>query len=175
MAFLVDTEKLYQRSSQGNTSASPPCSVSMSMSRVWARVTRKYNAGLTAKFCMKGNIPCLCEMQAFYKPFFLKELGLDFKAAEQKGVIQTHSYWTESTDDDTKGFNVHEIFSDYCRILAVLRTLLPESTPYPLAALTVLAGTTSPHVPCLTGGTVFPLERFSRHLSHFPIKERITM
>lgn len=133
-------------------------------------MTPNYDAGLTTKSCIKGNIPCLCEMQAFYKPFFLKELGLDFKAAEQKGVIQTHNYWTESTDDDTKGFNVHEIFSDYCRC-----SLLPESTPYPLAALAVLAGTTSAHVPCLTGGTVFPLERFSTHLSHFSMKERITM
>lgn len=35
-------------------------------------------------------------MQTFYKSFSLKELGLDFKAAEQNRVIQAHNYWTKS-------------------------------------------------------------------------------
>lgn len=70
-------------------------------------------------------------MQTFYKPFSLKELGLDFKAAEQNRVIQAHNYWTKSMDNDTKGFNVHEIFSDYCSILSVLRALFPEKASDP--------------------------------------------
>lgn len=34
-------------------------------------------------------------------------------------------------DNDTKGFNVHEIFSGYCSILSVLRALLPEEASNP--------------------------------------------
>lgn len=87
--------------------------------------------GLTIGLASKVVFPRLSEMQTFYKPFSLKELGLDFKAAEQNRVIQAHNYWTKSMDNDTKGFNVHEIFSGCCSILSVLRALLPEKASKP--------------------------------------------
>lgn len=87
--------------------------------------------GLTIGLASKVEFPCLSEMQTFYKPFSPKELGLDFKAAEQNRVIQAHNYWTKSMDNDTKGLKVHEIFSGYCSILSVLRTLLPEEASKP--------------------------------------------
>lgn len=129
--------------------------------------------GPTIGLASKVVFPCLSEMQTFYKPFSLKELGLDFKAAEQNRVIQAHNYWTKSMDNDTKGFNVHEIFSGYCSILSVLRALLPEKASKPSGSCCT-DWHDSPSVPSLTGGVVFPLERFSMHLSCFLIKERIT-
>lgn len=119
-------------SSQGNSHiCQPSSSVNMPARSIGAGVNQKDCAGLTIEFSSKVVFLCLSEMQTFYKPFSLKELGLDFKAAEQNRVIQTHNYWTKSMDNDTKGFNVHEIFSDYCSILSVLRVLFPEKASDP--------------------------------------------
>lgn len=106
-------------------------------------MNQKDCAGLTIELASKVVFLCLSETQTFYKPFSLKELGLDFKAAEQNRAIQAHNYWTKSMDSDTKGFNVHEIFSSYCSILSALRALLPEKPSKPSA----LAGMTAPCVP----------------------------
>lgn len=108
-----------------------PSSVNMPVHRVGAGVNQKDWTGLTIGPASKVVFPRLSEMQTFCKPFSLKELGLDFKAAEQNRVIQAHNYWTKSMDNDTKGFNVHEIFSGYCSTLSVLRALLPEKASKP--------------------------------------------
>lgn len=99
----------------------PSSSVNKPVHRAGAGVNQKDCVGLTTELASKVVFLCLSEMQTFHKPFSLKELGLDFKAAEQNRVIQAHNYWTKSMDNDTKGFNVHEIFSGYCSFFCVLR------------------------------------------------------
>lgn len=123
-----------------------PSSVSMPVHRVGAGVNQKDWAGPTIGLASKVVFPRLCEMQTFYKPFSLKELGLDFKAAEQNRVVQALNYWTKSMDNDTKGFNVHEIFSGYCSILSALRALLPDKASKPSGS----------HCICWHGSTVCP-------------------
>lgn len=118
---------MHRCSSQENIHiCQPSSSVNMPAHRVGAGVNQNDCVGLTIELASKVVFLCLSEMQTFYKPFSLKELGLDFKAAEQNRVIQAHNYWTKSTDNDTKGFNVHEIFSGYCSFLCVLRTFFTE-------------------------------------------------
>jgi len=119
-------------SSQGKIHiCQPSSSASMPARRVGAGVNQDDCAGLTIELAAKVAFLCLSEMQTFYEPFSLKELGLDFKAAEQNTLIQAKSMETKSMDNDTKGFNVHEIFSDNCSILSVLSVLFPEKASDP--------------------------------------------